>query len=125
MGGKSQAGMRQATMNMSAEMEDCIQNCTDCHAICTTTLAHCLQLGGHHAEHSHIRLLLDCAQICQTSADFMLRGSPFHHRTCAVCAEVCDRCAADCEKFHDDEHMRQCAEVCRQCAGSCRHMANM
>jgi hypothetical protein len=125
MGGKSQSGMQQATAHMSVEMENCIQNCDDCHAICTSTLAHCLQMGGEHATHSHIRLLLDCAQICQTSADFMLRGSALHHRTCAVCAEVCDRCAEDCEKYHDDETMRQCAEMCRQCAGSCRSMANM
>ena len=28
---------------------------------------HCLGLGGAHADHMHIRLLLDCADICQTS----------------------------------------------------------
>jgi hypothetical protein len=33
MGGKSQTGIRQATMNMSVEMEQCIQACTDCHAM--------------------------------------------------------------------------------------------
>ena len=125
MGGKNQAGIRQATMNMSVDMEECIQSCTDCHAMCSSTITHCLQLGGRHAAYTHIRLMLDCADICRTSADFMLRGSQFHSRTCDICAEICDRCAEDCDKFIDDEHMSLCAEVCRQCATSCRKMATM
>jgi hypothetical protein len=69
---------------MSAEMRECIQNCLDCHRICTETVTHCLMMGGEHAAAEHIGLMLDCAQICQTSADFMLRMSHFHHQTCAV-----------------------------------------
>ena len=108
------------------EMEQCIQNCTDCHNICVETTSHCLQLGGKHAEANHIRLLLDCAQICQTSADFMLRGSDLHGRTCDVCAEVCQRCAEDCERIDpNDAQMKECAEMCRRCAQSCREMARI
>jgi hypothetical protein len=55
----------------------------------------------------------------------MLRQSPLHGQTCAVCADVCQRCAASCEQFPEDEQMRACAEMCRQCAGSCREMASM
>lgn len=112
-------------MNMTADMENCIQNCTDCHAMCISTITHCLQLGGRHAEYGHIRLLLDCADICRTSADFMLRGSQFHQRTCSICAEICNRCAEDCAKYTDDEHMRTCAEMCHECAASCNKMATM
>jgi len=82
-------------------------------------------MGGQHAEPQHIGLLLDCAEICQTSANFMLRGSDRHMRTCAVCAEVCEQCAQDCERMGDDAQMRACAEVCRRCADSCRRMATM
>ena len=82
-----------ATHQMSPEMQQCIQNCMECHRICLETVPHCLQMGGKHAEAAHIRLLLDCAEICQTSANFMIRGSDLHTRTCAVCAEVCERCA--------------------------------
>ena len=95
-----------------------------CHAICVETVTHCLEMGGKHAEAAHIRLLLDCAEICQTSANFMLRGSDLHGRTCGVCAEVCERCAQDCERFGDDEHMQACAKACRSCAASCRKMAS-
>lgn len=107
----------------SPEMERCIQNCHDCHEVCLRTTRHCLEKGGRHAEPSHIRLLLDCAQICETSADFMLRGSELHRLTCGVCAEVCTRCAEDCERMADDDTMRQCVEACRRCAQSCFEMA--
>lgn len=105
------------------DIQTCVQNCTECHRICLETAAYCLQKGGKHAEPNHVRLLLDCAQICQTSADFMIRGSDLHTWTCAVCAEICEVCAKDCESMGDDQQMKRCAEVCRRCADSCREMA--
>ena len=95
----------------------------DCHTICLETITHCLTEGGDHARPDHITLLLDCAEMCQTAANFMSRGSEVHALTCGVCAEVCERCAASCEQTGDDEQMRRCAEVCRRCATSCREMA--
>lgn len=111
------------THPMGKEMEECIQNCLDCYRICLQTVTHCLQMGGKHAAPDHIRLLLDCAEICQISAGFMLRYSDFHGRTCTVCAEVCERCAESCEQFGEDARMKACAEACRSCAESCRQMA--
>jgi hypothetical protein len=107
----------------SERMQDCIDNCSNCHAACLETVIYCLQQGGEHAEEAHIRLLLDCAEICQTSANFMLRNSPLHGITCAACAEICERCAAACERFGDDRQMAACAAMCRRCAESCREMA--
>lgn len=107
----------------SAEMEECINNCIECHRVCVETLAHCLRMGGAHVEANHVTLLLDCAEICQTSANFMLRGSALHAITCRACAEVCEQCAEECARFHDDQTMQQCAEMCRRCADSCRRMA--
>lgn len=110
---------------MNAEMERCIQNCSDCHRSCEATGAYCTQMGGKHAQPDHLRLLRDCAQICVTSADFMLRGSELHPRVCGVCAETCQRCAESCEQFGGDTQMQECAQVCRRCAESCRQMAGM
>src|SRR5215216_6975733 len=107
------------------DMQQCIQNCRDCHRICMLTMTHCFAQGGEMLEATHIRLMLDCAEICQTSANFMLRASELYSRTCGVCAEVCERCARDCERFGDDAHMRACADSCRRCADSCKHMAAM
>jgi hypothetical protein len=110
--------------HISEDMRSCIQNCSDCHAICTETAIHCLTMGGPHAAPGHIALLLDCAQICATSADFMTRGSPLHRLTCGACAEICQQCADDCERMAGgDQQMLQCVEMCRRCAASCRDMA--
>ncbi len=107
----------------SQEMGRCIELCQECHDVCLSTVGYCLQKGGAHAEPAHIRLLLDCVEICQTSANFMVRGSELHTETCRACAEVCERCAEDCERLGNDTRMRECAETCRQCAESCRHMS--
>jgi hypothetical protein len=110
---------------MSQEMQDCISNCMTCHAICLETIHHCLQMGGEHASARHIGLLQDCAQICVTSADFMLRMSSYHPQTCGVCADVCEACAVECERLADgNDFMQRCADACRRCAESCRRMAS-
>lgn len=110
---------------VSKEMQRCIQECRNCASICLETVQHCLKLGGKHAEPAHIRMLMDCAEICQASANFMQRGSPLHMQTCAACAEVCKACAEDCERFKDDEMMQACAKACQSCEESCRQMARM
>ncbi len=110
----------------SSAMQQCIQECLNCYAVCTTTAAHCLALGGEHASPEHQTIMLDCAKLCQTSADFMLRGSHMHQQVCAVCAEACRACERDCERMgSNDPMMQQCAEACRQCAESCERMASM
>lgn len=108
---------------VNQEMQQCIENCLYCHSICANTVTYCLQQGGMHSELPHIRLMLDCAEICQTSANFMLRGSEMHVRTCGICAEICQKCAEDCERMGDDAQMKTCAEMCRTCAESCRQMS--
>jgi hypothetical protein len=110
--------------HQTLEMQQCVQTCLECHSVCLEMVTHCLSMGGQHAEAAHTGLLLDCAEICQTSANFMLRNSPLHSQTCRVCAEVCERCAQDCERFRDDAMMQNCAQVCRRCAESCRRMAS-
>lgn len=106
-------------------MQACIDDCQSCHSICLATIQHCLQMGGKHAAADHLRLMMDCAEICQTSANFMLRGSNLHAETCRACAEVCDRCAEDCARVSDgqDQMMQRCVDACRRCSKSCHQMA--
>ena len=108
--------------HLTDEMKRCAEQCRECHEVCVETVRHCLERGGRHAEAEHVLLLLDCAQICDTSGDFLLRGSALHRETCRACAEVCTRCAESCERL-DGEAMRRCAGACRRCAESCRQMA--
>lgn len=107
---------------VSKEIQHCIDACLACERSCSEMVPHCLKKGGKHAEPDHIRLMLDCADICGTSARFMMRQSSIHGLTCSACAEVCERCAEDCAKFKDPT-MDTCAEACRACAEACRAAA--
>src|SRR5689334_3069499 len=101
---------------MTEDIRRCIQDCLDCHRICLESVNHCLGLGGKHAEATHIRTMLDCADICATAAAFMLRGSEYYARTCGVCAELCAACAESCQNVDPhDQTLQQCAEMCRRC----------
>lgn len=106
-------------------MDECIRNCTDCHRVCKETMLHCLSMGGEHAEQSHIKTLLECAEACNMSAGFMILRSDLHPDACDLCAEACERCAESCERIGQaDEHMKACAEICRRCAASCERMSD-
>lgn len=96
--------------------------CKDCHAVCTETMFHCLNMCGKHAEMSHVRLMRDRADICEQSEDRMLRGSELMNQACRMSADVCDSCAESCDAF-DDQAMKTCAQTRRDCASVCREVA--
>ena len=58
---------------LSVEMRRCDELCLECYRTCLETVAYCLQKGGHYADAGHIRLLLDCADICQARSSFLSR----------------------------------------------------
>lgn len=100
----------------------CIDDCVACWRSCNTAInGHCLETGGDHLRPEHVRVMVDCAEICRTCADFLMRQSPHGELICEPCARICARCAEECARL-DDPHMRDCAEVCRRCAASCRDM---
>ena len=103
-------------------LAECIATCLKCHNICLQTAAGVLG-APPPGEPSLVLALLDCADICQTTANAMVRGSPRHAIFCAACAQVCDACAAACTKANRAAILNDCAKLCRDCAMSCRHMA--
>jgi len=103
------------------KMTECIDACLDCHKVCLgLAMTHCLETGGEHVKPQHFRLMIDCATICATAADFMMHKSEFHREMCRLCANVCAACATDCEKL---DGMDECVEACIACAKSCAAMA--
>ena len=106
---------------MEPDLQRCIDECLNCHRVCLqTAMNHCLEQGGKHTEPNHFQLMIACAEICRTSASFMLIGTDLHKVTCGACAQVCDACAESCEGM---DGMEECARTCRSCAESCRRMA--
>lgn len=109
--------------SMDAMMQACIDECQKCHIICLSmATGYCLSKGGGHAAPAHIRIMLDCAQICATTADFMARGSAQHVAICRLCADICDACVRSCTGMVG---MEACLATCRACANSCRSMVKM
>ncbi|MDK4724956.1 four-helix bundle copper-binding protein [Rhizobium phaseoli] len=107
--------------HQSEELKRCIQSCLACYQECLSmAMTHCLEMGGEHTKPAHFRLMTACAEMCRTSAHFMLIGTPHHKHTCRECAEICRECAADCERVGG---MDSCVEACRRCAESCEKMA--
>ena len=43
--------------HITPALRHCIDECTNCHQVCLSTIQHCLQKGGEHARPDHIRLL--------------------------------------------------------------------
>lgn len=109
------------TRHIPEDMRQCIEECLRCHAVCLGMASHhCLEAGGAHVEPIHFRLMLACAEACQSAANFMLIGVPHHRAQCGICAQVCEDCAKSCEELSD---MQECVEACRRCAEHCRRMA--
>jgi hypothetical protein len=106
------------------EMGRCLDDCLSCLRSCLETVTYCLTKGGRHAEVAQVRTLLDCVDICDTSARFLGRRSPLHLRTCAACADVCRTCESSCRRLPEDEVMQRCANACRICAESCEAMVS-
>jgi hypothetical protein len=79
----------------------------------------CLEHGGRHVAPAHFRLMIACAETCRAAAAVMMARLPGHSELCRICAQVCWRCAEDCESMDD---MAACAAVCRTCAAHCHHM---
>jgi hypothetical protein len=113
-GAKTQTGRRAE----DDQMDSAIEACSACHRICLVTARKCLQKGGKHADVKLVTVLLDCAEICSTSVDFMERGSARYGVICGACAEICRACSRACRDVGGEE-MERCAEVCDTCAASC------
>jgi hypothetical protein len=106
-----------------SDMQRCIDECQRCHDVCLQAMTYGLRQSGHYVEPTHIVTLLDCAELCTTTVNVMLRGSARHRRTCELCAEICEACANSCAAVRDDDEMRRCEAECHRCAALCREMA--
>ncbi len=123
---KSATSTLENWMNVPSGMQVCIDNCTECYQMCSHLVDYCLKKGGKFSGPEHIKLLEDCARICNLSADFMIRHSDFHDTVCDVCAKVCTACAESCNALGKDDRLLQaCYEACIKCSDSCAQMSEL
>ena len=103
------------------EIEQCIQDCLNCHTVCIDTAQKCRQAGGDHGSKEHVQMMLDCAEMCLTAAHFMQHNSPLYGYVCQAAAQVSNHCANECEQMGDSD----CANACRTASWSCDQMTKM
>lgn len=111
--------------SMVPQFQHCIEACLLCFESCEQMIVHLN--SQENIDPNLIRLLNDAIEITQVSATFMLRGSNFHIRTCAVCAEVTKICAEALEKTQaavGEELLKSCLTALRECSESCYQMAH-
>jgi hypothetical protein len=106
----------------SDEENQCIEETTRCSIICRETIQHCLEKGRTYSYPIPIKTLMDCAELCQMTTQFLLNRSSFQERSCLFCAEVCDVCEKNCNQLAEDPQLQACAEACARCSEVCRMM---
>lgn len=112
----------------SALVREAIDACYACAQACTSCADACLS----EDEVAHlvlcVRLNLDCADLCETTARHLSRqGAQDAGATgslLAACVQACQRCGDECEAHAADgmEHCRICAEACRACQEACNRL---
>jgi hypothetical protein len=105
--------------NLSSQMEDCIQDCLNSHAVCLDTAMSLLQKGNHYVD--PVRVLLDCSEVCATNAHFLMRNSPVYGSVLESCAQVCTHCAEMCDEISETD----CANACLASATSSEQLAKL
>jgi hypothetical protein len=96
----------------------CAQTCTSCADAClaedmVAELRQC------------IRLNLDCADVCQTTATLANRRTGSNEEVIGklleACVTACRLCGDECARHGSmHEHCRICADACRSCAEACQ-----
>lgn len=104
--------------------EMCIVICDECTKVCSEVLSYALREGGVFTESRFIKSLISCSEICALNAIWMARNFELHNKLCQTCADICERCAHECEHFATNKVMSECADICRRCAQSCLRMAS-
>jgi hypothetical protein len=97
--------------------EICVRALRACHDICLrAATVDRLMISGLPVPANHIRSMLDCAEICQVAANFLVRDSDNYVRICYEAAVICRELASMSEKF--DNNMNVVA-ACNACASAC------
>jgi hypothetical protein len=107
----------------------CLDACAECGQACTQCADDCLSEDGRQQELTKcIRLNLDCADVCATTARIVGRQTDYDANVTRgileACAIVCRACGDECRRHaeHGMEHCAVCAEACLACEDACREL---
>ena len=100
---------------------DWMQKCLTCWKMCEEFIGWSIQNGKYV---SSINSCRDAAEMCSQCIKFEAQRSPFFQQLCDVCAEICENCAAEIEKFEiENEIFSETLKSCKVFAIACREVA--
>ena len=117
---EGQNAARHYVSALAGDAASCQEACRHCHEICRKTAFDMSPAATQEVSLDDVRLLFECAELCQLSANWQLSGSQYCRQICAVCAQICRECESRCVGKAARE---ECEYVCRRCAESCEAMA--
>ena len=104
--------------------QKCAEACFKCEHECSKGFHYCYKQvqAGKLRYARPMQLCNDAADICSTTGRHVARvSSAAMVHTGPACAEICDTCARECEKFHDPG-LNDVLKALRECTQSCREM---
>jgi hypothetical protein len=98
-----------------------------CATVCVTCADACLGEKEIAPLRRCIRLDLDCANVCTTTARVLVRqreaSADLTHALLHTCSLACQLCADECGSHAEmHEHCRICSESCRECQEHCNRL---
>ncbi|RIK46734.1 MAG: four-helix bundle copper-binding protein [Chloroflexi bacterium] len=117
---------QQAQME-GGRLAQAVEAISQCATVCTICADACLGEQQVQQLVRCIRLNLDCADICQATANGLARlgesDQAVLRAQLQACEAVCRSCGSECEQHAQmHEHCRVCAESCRHCEQVCRDL---
>lgn len=114
--------------NVNESLTRCLEECYNCAQHCTACADACIGEETDGALKQCIRLNMDCADICLTTATLANRRSGSNEailkEMLKLCESACRLCAEECEKHADHhQHCLICSQCCRTCEEACREAA--
>ncbi len=101
------------------EANKCIAALQKCHAVCMRTLSYSgNQIEREYHTHEELRKsMLDCAEMCQAAANFLIRDSDHYLRICREASEICKDLASISKVI---DRMEGVISKCNECIHACR-----
>jgi hypothetical protein len=116
------------TFNVDADLlARTIEAIIECSNTCTQCADACLSESDVTPMAKCIRLDLDCADVCATTARVLSRQTEYDANVTRAqleaCVAACKSCGDECEGHGEHmAHCRICAESCRRCEQACREL---
>jgi hypothetical protein len=114
----------------AAELSERISEIAGCAITCNICADACLGEQNVQALAECIRLNLDCADICTTTAAVISRqtGTAMEliRAQIQACKAACKECGDECRKHaQKHEHCKVCSDVCQKCVQACDQLMQM